>query len=229
MELHGLAPWVGAGTFTAPYTFNCLFTSWIQRAKLITLGITCWDPTTGEISTDTQRLNEMSTILTNAQVVLNCGSAALVRTDAPDWCASILVDDAVDLPVRRGDINTFAEYCHEQESILYSRLTTDFPSYDWTDPIAGAVDVIDRSRSGSAESSRCWEYYRDILNPNLTTPDGPAELYVTDARPWRADIARCNQILAVPDDTANRIWRCDLAYRYIGYREAVTALAEIGL
>lgn len=229
MELHGLAPWVGAGTFTAPYTFNCLFTSWVQRAKLITLGMTCWDTTTGEVSTDTERLTEMGTILTNAQVVLNCGSTALVRTDAPEWCAEILVDFAVDLPVRRGSLEVFAEYCHEQESLLFTRLATDFPTYDWTNPIAGAVDVIDRSRSGSAESSRCWEYYRDILNPSLATPDGPAELYVTNARPWRANLARCAEVASVPDDTANRIWRCELAYRYIQYREAVDALASIDL
>ena len=229
MQLYGLAPWVGAGTMTNQYAFNVLFLSWHWRAKLISLNMTCWDSTTGQLSDDAERMSEMAQLIANARLVLNTGSCALVCTEAPDWCADLLVDGGGDLPVKRGSLDEFALYVREQEAALTTRLMAEFPNYDWVTPTIGAVETIDKARTGSDESLRLWEYYRDIINPNLMTPEGPPELYNSVGRGSSVDLARVDSILATPDDVSNRVWRCELAYRLIVYSDARMALDEAGL
>lgn len=230
MELYGLAPWVGAGTFSQPYSTNILFLSWVWRAKLIALNITCWDPVTGAMSTDSQHLADMGRLLNSMTPVLSTGSCAVVRCDAPEFYRDILaLPDAADLPFRADSLDEFVAFARNEEVTLRTRLSTEFPAFDWTDPIAAAIDVIDTCSSGNSESKRAWGYYASILTPTIPTNDGPEELYATDGARWVADISRVNQILATPDDTANKVWRAELAYRLVVYREAVDAFDRAGL
>lgn len=231
MEIHGIAPWVGAGTFTEPYSFNVLFLSWYWRAQLIDLDLTCWDSTTGQFSGDAERMSDMAQLINNARVVMDLGSCALVRTEAPDWCCEMLIDPLYDLPVVGGGVTALAAHVRTQEAALLARLSAAFPSYNWSTPVLGAVETIDKSRSGSAESMRLWEYYRDIINPNLATPTGPAELFEENLieHEVAVDVARVQEVLAVPDDLASRVWRCELAYRLMVYSEARVALEQVGL
>lgn len=230
MELYGLAPWVGAGTFSQPYSANILFLSWVWRAKLIALNITCWDPATGQMSSDSQHLSDMARLVNSITPILSTGSCAFVRCDAPEFYRDILnLPEAADLPFRADSQDEFVAFARSEHDRLLERLSTDFPSLDWADPIAAAIDVIDTCSSGNAESKRAWGYYASILTPTIPTRDGPEEIYDSSGPQWKADIGRVNQILAIPDDTANMVWRAELAYRFIVYREAVVAFDEAGL
>lgn len=230
MDLYGLAPWVGSGTFSTPYAANIMFLSWSWRAKLIALGITCWDPMTGVMSTDDQHLADMARVLNSQRIIMSTGSCAFVTCDAPDYYRDMLADPrGTDLPFATDSVEAFVAIARERDAALFSRLTTDFPTIDWTDPIAGAISVIDTARTGNAEAKRAWTYYATIIDPTQPTPDGPGELYVENVSPWRVNLARVADMLALPDDTANRVWRCELAYRFIVYREAVRAFDEAGL
>lgn len=230
MDLYGLAPFVGAGRVSDPYRPNIMFVSWIWRAKIIRLGVTCWDTTTGLMSTDAAHLADMARVANSQRTVMPVGSCAVVTCDAPEFYRDVLADPlAADLPFRADTLDSFVQHARDQHAYLIGRMYADFPTYDWSDPITSAVDVIDTCRFGNTEAQRVWAYYASILEPNDPTSDGPAELYVTDAVPWRADISRVDEIIATPNDTANYVWRAELAYRTIVYTEATTAFDEAGL
>lgn len=230
MDLYGLAPWVGAGSFAQPYSASILFLSWVWRAKLIALGITCWDPVTGEMSTDARHLADMARLVNSQRTILNVGSCAFVSCDAPDLYRDVLADPrASDLPFRADSIEAFTAHARAEQRTLLDRLTSGLPSYDWTLPIDAAVAVIDSTRLGNAEAKRAHAYYSTILDPARVTADGPSELYDSSRGVWRADIARVAEILAIPDDLSSRIWQAELAYRLIVYTEAVVAFDEAGL
>ena len=225
MELYGLAPWVGEGTFRRPYQANVMFISWVWRAKLIKLGFTCWDPVTGEMTSDQQHLADMASVVNSQRLILRAGSSAFVTVEAPSYYSGILDDDFPFADSQDG----FVSLARQRRSELLLQLTTDFPTFDWSDPITAAIDVIDTCLAGDAEGQRVWQHYRMIINPSMPTPDGPEELYVTDSIPHRADSSRVAQVTATPQTTANYIWRAELAYRLMTYAEAVAAFDEAGL
>lgn len=230
MDLYGLAPWVGAGSFGDPYAVNPMFASWVWRATLLNLGLTCWSPTTGEMTTDESHLADMAQVLNSHRVILPTGSCAFTTCDAPEVFRKALDDSrGSELPFVEGSAEAFVAYARDQHAALLVRMEADFPTQDWTDPVTAAVEVIDTCRMGDSEAKRAWAYYAAVLTPGDPTPDGPTELYVTDEPPWRVNTQRVAQVLAVPDDTANYVWRAEMAYRTIVYHEAVVAFDGAGL
>lgn len=197
---------------------------------MVLAGLTCWDPVTGQTSNDLQKMASMSQILGGTQRVLNTGSSSLQTYTFPDWYADIFLQ-IPDLPWTVGGVENLAQFCREQKTLLLDRLTTAFPSYDWTTPQTGAVEVIDKAKNVSDMSLRLWDYYKEILNPTLATPHNPIELYSVNSNNLGVDanIARCQEIVATPDTTSNVVMRCELAYRLIIFSDAADALTANGL
>lgn len=224
MYIYGLAPWVGSGTFAEPYTTQLMLSSWVWRATLIDLGLSCWDVTTGRITTDSDHLATMAHAANTQTQILPCGGWRIGRVEVPEYYRDVLATEiGSELPFRGDSLDDFEAHARFEQIAYAESLSVAFPGLDWSDPVIAAVDVIDGLSRTDAESAALWAYYRDILDPSLPTPDGPDPLYDENLKPWGVNLTKVHQVATTSRDLANPIWRAEAAYRCIAYTEAVAA------
>lgn len=226
MYLYGLAPWIGAGRASQPYDIQPLLSSWMWRAQIINLGLSCWDMETGEMCTDPIQLASMADAMVSQRRILECRGWQIGSCEVAEYHEAIFESSGIeDFPFRADSLDTLILHVYSEQQKYVDILSIGFPEEDWSDPITASVNVIDGlSAQTDPESLMLWTYYRDILDPRIPTPDGPAILYVQNNSPWKVDILKVQEIASTPRVLTNSVWRAEAAYRCIAYTEAVIAL-----
>ena len=225
----GYNPWVGKGTVESPYDIGMPI-SWQWRAKRILAGLTCYNPITGIAGG-----SEISGVPTGDVFSINAsgnrsyqtGSGIIYEMQVPEIIAAT-VRPMTEMPRVEGSPADFRAFCVSEVDSITTRFTAYRPDLDWEgDATGAAVTVLDELVGGNAEAQRLWSHYRDVLSPSMPTPECPTELLtVVSSTVTKANIARCNQIAALPDNLANQVRRAELAYRLFVYSECVSAIPE---
>lgn len=229
----GYAPWVGAGSPDAPYTVQVLQLSWQARAEVILAGYTCMNPETGTVY-ESGEYDSRWRANSSVERLINVGSGPLGEIEIPEEMVPGVSAYQFTPVVVGGTIADLVAWMRNRRLEIIAQLGAAYPDLDWElDPVGAAITLLDDLRLGDDEAQRLWEYYRYVFTPTLPTPDGPDDCYmwitVDGQEVVCANIDRCRELVALPDDVANQVRRAELCYWLIVFTECDIATALEGI